>query len=66
MTCDRARRDELYWAFTGEERFYDDDDDDADVESVFDEEEGAQELLKDKSECLFSLVSASFTEMSVG
>ena len=47
MTCDRARRDELYWAFTGEERFYDDDD--TNVELMV-QEEGVQDLVKDKSE----------------
>ena len=55
MTCDRARRDELYWAFTGEERFYDDDDD-TDVELVV-QEEGLQDLVKDKSECLFCIIN---------
>ena len=54
MTCDRARRDELYWAFTGEERFYDDDD--TDVELVV-QEEGVQDLVKDKSESLFCIIN---------
>ena len=61
MTCDRARRDQLYWAFTGEERFYDDDDDeDTGVESVVvNAQEGVQGLVEDKTEgwCLFFFLS---------